>query len=422
MTTLAASDRLPELVVSSPAVVPDIALRVLILSTTGFTLLFAAWLMFGILAGPIKKELLIDPVGFSWVVATAVLAGSLLRLPAGMLADRIGGRSVFLFLLLWSAGACVVTAFVDSYAMLLLCAGLVGVAGNAFSVGVAWNSAWQPKAQQGLALGVFGAGNVGASVTKLIAPAVLASIPAAGFLGGLIPGNWRAIPVVYAVILLAMAMAVWWLTPSEDRRPAQGRSLAAQLAPLRFLRVHRFSLEYVAVFGAYVALSFCLPGIYMEAYGVELATAALLTCLFIFPASLLRPLGGWLSDRFGPRLVMWAVLALMIAATIPLCIPALTAGLGVAGFTALVVTIGIGMGLGKAAVFTAIPRSFSSDVGAVGGLVGCLGALGGFILPPAFAYLKASTGLFETAWMVMLALFIACAVWMAIDSETEAVK
>src|SRR5262249_21748757 len=155
---------------------------------------------------------------------------------------------------------------VTSYDGLLVCAALFGLAGNSFTVGIAWCSAWFPNRSKGTALGIFGAGNVGASVTKFLAPTILATIPAAGFLDGAIPGGWRFVPVVYAVLLVLMAVAVWFLSPTPDRCPGRGRPLSEVLAPLKHIRVWRLSLYYVVVFGAYVALAAYLPKYYVDVY------------------------------------------------------------------------------------------------------------------------------------------------------------
>ena len=122
----------------------------------------------------------------------------------GIWADRFGGRNMMVLLLLVSAVPCYLMAHATSYAELLICAGLTGLAGNSFTVGIAWCSAWFPERSKGFALGVFGAGNVGASGTKLLViliPSVLTLVPAAGLLGGMIPGGWRVVPVFYSVLL-----------------------------------------------------------------------------------------------------------------------------------------------------------------------------------------------------------------------------
>jgi len=407
-------------------------MRVLWTSTWAFTALFAVWLMLGVLGLEIKKDssLMLGPAAagmspdevkpavesrFEWLLAVAILAGSLPRLAFGIWADRYGGRVVMTALLVFCAIPTYLLGRAHSYSELMACAALFGLAGNAFTVGISWNSAWFPAGRQGLALGVFGAGNVGASGTKLLVvliPAILTLVPAGGLLGGLIPGGWRFVPTIYALVLLATAALVALACPRPDRRPGRGRPLAELLAPLRFAQVWRFSLYYVVVFGAYVALSAWLPNYYKTRYGVDLRTAALLTALFIFPASLLRPVGGYLSDRFGPRTVTYTVFLVMIAALIPLCLPSSRLDLGVGSFTALMIAVGAGMGVGKASVYKYIPNYYPDDVGAVGGLVGAIGALGGFVLPPIFGEIGRRTGSPQSAFIALLAVTVLSLLWL----------
>jgi NNP family nitrate/nitrite transporter-like MFS transporter len=400
--------------------------RVLWLSTIGFTLMFAVWLMFGILGKPIQQEFGLTEVQLSWIVAAAALNGSLWRLPTGMITDRIGGRKVMTFLLAATAVPAFLVSRADSYAMLVVLAFFVGFGGNSFSAGIAWNSAWQPRERQGFALGLFGAGNVGASVTKFIGPPLIAGTAGASYFG-FIDGGWRLVPVVYAVLLLVMAALIWFGTPSQDRAPGTGQPLRQQVRPLRSMRVWRFSLYYVAVFGAYVALAAWLPTYYMDNFAVSLQTAALLTATYIFPASLLRPYGGHLSDRFGARRVMYWTFGAMLVVTGVLMMPNghivishpdgtqsehLAYSIGLVPFAVLVFLLGCAMGVGKAAVFKHIPEYFPDNVGAVGGLVGMLGGLGGFFLPPLFAYTKAWSGFPSSTFFVLFVLTLVCAVWM----------
>lgn len=404
---------------------------VLGLSSFAFTLLFAVWLMFGVLGIPIRKEFGLSDEQFAWLSAVAILNGSLWRLLFGIWADRIGGKRLILAILACSAGASYLVSTASSYHQLLLFSFLVGIAGNAFSVGVAWNSAWFPPQHKGFALGIFGAGNVGASVTKFIGPALIALVPAAGLMGGLIPGGWRFVPVLYSALLILTFFAVLFLTPRQEIIPSANRPILDMFKPLKEIRVWRFSLYYVVVFGAYVALSVWLPKYYVDVFGLELKNAALLTALFIFPASLLRPLGGWLSDKFGPRRMMYWVFGLMCCLLLALSMPEghisilvpsesgpvrtlefLPWHMNTTLFTFLIFGVGACMGIGKAAVFKYIPEYYPKDVGAVGGLVGMLGALGGFFLPPLFAYAKTLSHMPQSTFAV---LFIICAlsfVWL----------
>jgi NNP family nitrate/nitrite transporter-like MFS transporter len=398
-----------------------------------FTAFFAVWLMFGVLGLEVKKDTALmlgadaaasmSPAEikaavesrFEWLLATAILAGSLPRLPFGIWADKYGGRKVTLLLLIGCAIPTYLVSHASTYWELIACSALFGFAGNSFTVGVAWNSAWFPNRLKGTAIGVFGAGNVGASGTKLLVvliPSILTMVPVGGYLGGLIPGGWRVVPVLYSVMLLASAAVVYLTCPKTDRCPGQGRSPREMMAPLKFVRVWRFSLYYVVVFGAYVALSAWLPNYYRNTFGVEIRTAALLTALYIFPASLLRPLGGWLSDLFGPRVITYSVFIGMTLALIPLCLPTRMLDLGIAGFTVLIFVVAACMGIGKASVYKYVPNYFPNDVGAVGGLVGALGALGGFILPPVFGAIGRWTGSPQSAFFALLALTVLSLGWL----------
>lgn len=401
--------------------------RVLWLSTAAFTLLFAVWLMFGMLAVKFKNEFGLTDGQLYNLTLTAILSGSLLRFNFGVWADKFGGRKVMALLLLLPVVPTVLVAFASEYWHLLVLAGLFGLAGNSFSVGIAWCAAWYPKEKQGLALGVFGAGNVGASVTKLFGPALIAVIPAAGFFNGAVPGGWRFIPLVYAVLLVLMAAAVWLLAPSPDRTPAKAKTFGEVMKPVGKLRVWEYSLHYVVVFGAYVALSGLLPNYYVTNYGSELAgrlglnpeveadrnlmigwVGVLAAVCFVFPASLLRPLGGYLSDKFGARGVMAAVFWGMLGAGAVLTF---FPGVGVWGFTAALFVLGVGMGVGKASVYKMIPDAFPADVGAVGGLVGLLGALGGVLVPLLAGPLQSATGSPQMLFGVLLGLTVLSTGW-----------
>lgn len=426
--------------------------RVLWLSTAAFTLLFAVWLMFGMLAVKFKNELSLTDGHLYNLTLTAILSGSLLRFNFGVWADKFGGRKVMTLLLLLPVIPTVLVGFATEYWHLLVLAGLFGLAGNSFSVGIAWCAAWYPKEKQGLALGVFGAGNVGASVTKLFGPALIALIPAAGFFGGAVPGGWRFIPLVYAALLVLMAAAVWFLAPSPDRTPARAKTFAEVVKPVGKLPVWEYSLHYVVVFGAYVALSGLLPNYYVANYGGELAgrlglapqlaadfdsiarlkgeefaaymkanpevkadydklvgtVGVLAAVCFVFPASLLRPLGGFLSDRFGPRVVMASVFWGMLGAGGVLTF---FPGVGVWGFTAALFVLGVGMGVGKASVYKMIPDAFPNDVGAVGGQVGLLGALGGVLVPLLAGPLQTATGSPQMLFGVLLGLTAVSTGW-----------
>lgn len=399
---------------------------VLGLSTISFTLMFAVWLMFGILGVPIQKEFGLSNQQLFWITSLAVLNGSLWRLPAGVLADRIGGRKVMIWLMLIGAVVSIAVSFANSYPMLLVLAFLVGFVGNSFSVGVSWNSAWFSQERKGFALGLFGAGNVGASVTKLIGPGIIAATAGSTYFLG-IQGGWRLIPMVYAVLLIIMAVIMIVMAPRPDKIPASSQTIAQQLEPLKDIRVWRFGLYYVVVFGAYIAFSAYLPSYYVQSFGTSLGQAAMFTALFIFPASLLRPVGGWLSDKFGARSAMYGTFIAMLVTSGLLMMPnghlvlhmpdgseraMLHYDINIWWFTILVFILGCAMGIGKAAVYKHIPTYFPRQVGAVGGLVGMLGGLGGFFLPLMFTYTQGATGMWSSAFAILFLITLICLLWM----------
>lgn len=404
---------------------------VLTLSFIAFTLMFAVWLQFGILAIPIQKEFGLSDTQFYWLTALPVLNGSIWRLFTGIWADKFGGKKVMMALLLLSAIPTAMLTKVHSVSALFILAFLIGIAGNSFSAGIAWNSAWFEREHKGFALGVFGAGNVGASITKLIGPGIISATAGAVYFGGLAVGGWRLVPAIYTVLLIVMALAILILTPKVDRKPGSTTPLKEQLEPLKEIRVWRFSLYYTVVFGAYVSLSSMLPKYYEAQFGVVLWKAALLTALFIFPASLLRPLGGSLSDRFGARRIMYWTFWAMIVTSGILMMPqghiivevsktkssngileVMPWHVGILPFAILTILLGSAMGIGKAAVYKHIPEYFPTHVGAVGGLVGMLGALGGFFLLPIFGYVQAWSGIKSSPFGVLFFLTLICLLWM----------
>ena len=273
--------------------------RALIASTAAFTVCFAVWTIFSIIGIGIKQKLGLSEAEFGLLVGTPILSGSLIRLMLGIWTDRYGGRIVYALVMLSGALATFLLSYATTYPMMLIAALGVGIAGGSFAVGIAYVSRWYPQEKQGTALGIFGAGNVGAAVTKFIAPFVMVAF------------GWPAVAQVWATVL-AVTAVLFWLTTSNDpvlvaRRAGRARtpSLREQLAPLGNEQVWRFSLYYFFVFGAFVALALWLPRYYIGAYGLSVQTAGMLGAAYSIPASLFRIYGGILSDRIGARRVMY---------------------------------------------------------------------------------------------------------------------
>ena len=296
-----------------------VAWRVLTLNTIAFTVCFACWMLNGVLV-----TFLVENGVFDWdaaqmgtLIGIPVLTGSLMRLPLGMLTDRYGGRPVYTLLMLLCAVPMYLLSRVDSYGGYLLASLGFGLTGASFAVGIAFSSVWFHREQQGTALGIFGAGNAGAALTVMGAPAILRSLTDDGQnLDG-----WRTLPVYYAVLLVAMATLFFFLTKNKRPEHASQRSVLQMLAPLKQVRVWRFGLYYFLVFGGFVALAQWLVPYYVNVYSMSIVTAGLLTSIFSLPSGVIRAAGGYLSDKIGARTVMYWTLGAIALCCLALIFP-----------------------------------------------------------------------------------------------------
>jgi NNP family nitrate/nitrite transporter-like MFS transporter len=289
------------------------------MSTLAFTLCFAVWTLNGVLVTFLVENGLFrwDTAQIGWLIGIPVLTGSIMRLPVGLLTDRFGGRKVYALLLLLAALPTWWLGSVHDYQGFLLASLGFGLSGAAFAVGIAYSSVWFSKARQGTALGIFGAGNAGSAITSMGAPLLLKKLTA----GGANLEAWRMLPRIYAVALLVMAVTFFFLTHEKKAEGAKSKSFAQMLRPLRNVRVWRFGLYYFLVFGCFVALAQWLIPYYVGVYGMSLVMAGLLASLFSLPSGLIRAAGGWMSDRFGARTVMYWTFGLSIFACAALMVP-----------------------------------------------------------------------------------------------------
>ncbi|MGO4436219.1 MFS transporter [Rhizobium sp. RAF56] len=378
--------------------------KALWMSTIAFTLCFAVWTIFAIIGIRIKQELGLNEAQFGLLVGTPILTGSLVRIVLGIWTGRYGGRLVYTLTMLAAALATFLLSYAHTYTEMLIAGLGVGLAGGSFAVGVAYVSPFFPAEKQGTALGIFGAGNVGAAVTKFAAPFVL------------IAWGWQAVAQIWAVGLALMAITFWFTTTDDPafrlRREggAASKSLLQEFAPLKNTQVWRFSLYYFFAFGGFVALSLWLPRYLVGVYGFSLEAAGMIAAAYSIPGSVFRAFGGMLSDKKGARSVMYAMFGVSAVATLILSLPA--AGTAPAVFIVVIFVLGFVMSLGKAAVYKHIPAYYPESVGAVGGIVGMMGGLGGFILPIAFGLLKDMTGLWSSCFMLLFVVVIVSLGWM----------
>lgn len=282
------------------------AIIVLALNTVAFTVCFACWMLNGVLV-----TFLVDNQVFvwtesqiGWLIGIPVLSGAIFRLPVGILTDKYGGKYVYAAVMLISAIPMFILSYANSYWTFFFASLGFGIAGTSFAVGIAYTSVWFKKEHQGTALGVFGAGNAGAALTSMGAPFLLRYLTE----GGQNVEAWRTMPKIYAGALVAMTIIFVLLARHKKVDDSHITSLAQRLTPLRHMRVWRFGMYYFLVFGGFVALAQWLIPYYVNVYAMSLATAGLMAAIFSLPSGVIRALGGWMSDKFGARRVMYWVL------------------------------------------------------------------------------------------------------------------
>lgn len=390
---------------------------VLASSTIAFTVCFMIWMMFAVLGIPIQEALGLNETEFGLLAATPVLTGSLIRLPLGIMTDKYGGRIVFFVLMMATVVPIFLMSYATQYWQFLILGLFAGLAGGSFSVGIAYVAKWFKQERQGFAMGVFGAGNAGSALTKMIGPAIIAY------------GGWQFLPKVYAGIMLITAIGFWFLSfDKKEHHTASNVSVASQLAVLKDPNVWRYSQYYSIVFGGYVALALWMTKYYVNEYGFTLQTAAFLAACFSLPGGVLRALGGWLSDKYSAHTVTWWVLWASFLCLFVLSYPqtslivqtvdgerAFNIGLNSTIFTVLIFLLGIAFAIGKASVFKYLSDEYKDNMGAVSGVVGLAGGLGGFILPIMFGAAVDITGVSSSAFMIMFGVVWVSLIWIYIS-------
>jgi MFS transporter, NNP family, nitrate/nitrite transporter len=354
----------------------------LAMATLGFALNFWAWALLSPL-GPLFREegtlgALTEP-DVALLVAVPVIVGSLGRIIVGALTDKYGGRVMFPAVSAITVVPILFIAFVaiDSFALLLVGGFFLGIAGTAFAVGVPFVNAWFPPERRGLAVGIFGAGMGGTAISALTTVKLYTNM------------GVQAPFLITAGLLSAYAIAAWLIMRDAPGRTAPTTSLVQRLnANARLSITWQACILYAVAFGGYVAFSVYLPAYLRTAYELSPDAAANRMAGFVVVAVLMRPVGGYLSDRFDPIRVLAAgygvvVVGAAFAATSPILEP-----LGAIAFLAMAAALGSGSG----ATFALIAKvTEPARVGGVTGLVGAAGGLGGFVPPLLMGYIYGQT-------------------------------
>ncbi|MDH6553635.1 NNP family nitrate/nitrite transporter-like MFS transporter [Streptomyces sp. SAI-117] len=354
---------------ASPAPVPGRAWLMLGLATVGFALNFWAWALLSPLGPRFKDSLDLSSFQQSLLVAVPVVVGSLGRIPVGALTDRYGGRVMFPLVSAVTIAPVLYLGLAGHSSLAALLAGgfFLGVGGTAFAVGVPFVSAWFPPARRGLAIGVFGTGMGGTAISALTTVK-------------LVDANGTSTPfVITAVVLAGYAVLAALVLRDAPGRTVPTEPLARRLAGTFELAITwQASALYAVAFGGYVAFSVYLPTYLKTGYGLSQTDAADRMAGFVLLAVVMRPIGGWLSDRIGPARVLAGALAVVVAGALAQSFTPSLAPLGTVAFLAMAAALGAASGATFAYVALLAPPD---RTGSVTGVVGAAGGLGGFVPP-----------------------------------------
>ncbi|MDD9270446.1 nitrate/nitrite transporter [Paenibacillus sp. GCM10023248] len=368
-------------------------------STFAMMASFIIWSVFSPIAGQIQEQFQLSTIQKSLLIAAPVLLGSILRIPMGIYTDRFGGKRVFTITMLFLALPLGAAGWVQSYGWLLLCAVFIGMAGTTFAISLTYVSRWFPPERQGLVLGLAGLGNLGGAVASYTLPIVF---------------NRFGLPwVFWSLAIMIIAVAVVFLLGAKDLpAPAQPKTLKQSMVVLKEQSTWYLSIFYFLTFGGFVAFGAYLPTFLKELFALSATDAGLKTAGFVVIATLIRPLGGYMADRAGSRKVLVFVFTGLIATSLTMAASLHQFAAFSAGCLAAAALLGIGNG----AVFKMVPEVSTGNTGAVTGIVGAAGGVGGFFPPIVLGLIKDWTGTYTLGFILLMVFAFVC-LWMNLATK-----
>lgn len=356
-----------------------------------FDISFMVWVLMGVLGVHIAGDFGLTASQKGLLVAIPILGGSLVRIPLGILVDRIGpkrtgilGQLIVMIPLAW------VWLSGRSFPELMALGLLLGVAGGSFAVALPLASRWYPREHQGLAMGIAGAGNSGTVLAALLAPRLANAF------------GWHA---VFGLALIPAAVTLLLFSCLAKEHPSQPvpKPLGAYLGICREPDTLWFCLLYSFTFGGFVGLASFLVIFFHDQYDLAKVAAGNVTALCVFAGSFLRPVGGYLADRFGGTRML-TVLFVSAAA----CLAAVGLLPPLPWVTALLFCVMALLGMGNGSVFQLVPQRFRAEIGVATGIVGAAGGLGGFLLPVLLGLNKDMTGSYGPGFIGFGVTALAC--------------
>ncbi len=356
-----------------------------------FDISFMVWVLIGVLGVHIAGDFGLTASQKGLLVAIPILGGSLVRIPLGILVDRIGpkrtgilGQCLVMIPLVW------VWLWGRHLSELMALGLLLGGGGGSFAAALPLASRWYPPEHQGLAMGIAGAGNSGTVLAALLAPRLAEVV------------GWHAV-FGLALIPVALTLAFYIVCAKESPSRPAPKSLGEYLGLLRERDTMWFCLFYSFTFGGFVGLASFLVIFFHDQYGLSKVMAGNFTALCVFSGSFLRPVGGYLADRFGGTRMLSL---LFIGASLGLMAIGLLPPLWLV--TVLLFCVMALLGMGNGSVFQLVPQRFREDIGVATGVVGAAGGLGGFFLPAFLGAVKDSVGSYGIGLMCLGLVGLGC--------------
>lgn len=368
------------------------------LQTLNLIVGFAVWVIISSLLPFMGENIDIPPDKVAIITAIPVVLGSVLRIPIGYYANIFGARIVFLISFVLLLFPVYYISEAKSYVDLIVGGLFLGIGGAVFSVGVTSLPKYYPKERHGLVNGVYGLGNLGTAVSTFSAPLVAAQL------------GWAMTVKLYLVLLLVFAALNFIF--GDRKEPKVRTSLMEQIKGVyKNEKLWLFSLLYFITFGSFVAFTVYLPNFLVTNFELGKVDAGMRTAGFIALATFMRPVGGWLADRYNShKLLIGVFSAFTVAAMVLAFSPTFTL------YTVGCLVIAIAAGTGNGVIFKLVPQYFNKQAGIVNGIVSMMGGLGGFFPPLLLSYIHSLTGHYSIGFMLLSEVALASLIlvlWMA---------
>lgn len=362
----------------------------LILSTIAMMVAFTVWGILSPMAQEIREQFNLNATQTSVLVSTPVILGSILRVPMGILSDKYSGRLIYTLTMLFLVLPLIGASFANTYATLLFFVFFIGVAGATFSIAITYISGWYSQEKQGVVLGIAGMGNIGTAVAGFIVPVIVATYS-----------------IAWAFRILAVAiglMAIIFYFSTKDREQTGNKTFQDAIDAMKIKQTWLLSLFYFLTFGVFVAFGIYLPTLLIDLFELSSVDAGQRAAGFVILATLVRPIGGWIADKYNPKRLVTVVFAGITISAMFLTF----FNKDIMFFTVFSLAIAFFSGVGNGVIFKVVPFVSPSNTGAITGIVGAAGGLGGFFPPILLGIVKDMTGHFHLGFLLLGVFSLVC--------------